>query len=557
MKRYLLLILMTMIFACTNNTSSKQDEGIKIKGNLLSVDGSKFEDSNLRLLFFGEEILDTSITTGSEGNFELNVNGPGLARLVFTAPYYKPNFIEIIIDENTEDLKFDVQMSPYVPDENSKQYVVIGSFNNFNFESGIMLTEESEGVYSGDVPNDSDTLKYQVLGVVNFPVPRSINGTQQDFFEADETGDYRSVIVSDKNSVKIKLDLNEYSTEEKGFNLLSENSDLRNYFLGLQDQEQVFSQMDRSIRQIFPANSPEQEQMIKDYIKNALDSYSNKIKSSSGSVKSSYGLKYLETVSYTQMIGGFDLAEKEIIKDIYSSIPSSSPLWMKATYAVLPTLGLIEDNPIESQVFKNILKDTKLDNVNLELLYFAVEYAYENKLTDFATEYYKTLVSEYPNSQQAAIAQKKYNPNRKVLPGKSIPDFELTSVDSQETYTPETFKGKYVLYDVWATWCGPCVREMPNLHKAYEQFKDKNFTIFSLSIDKRISDIDKFRKGKWKMPWQHTFMPGVWESKLTEIFEVTSVPRPILVGPDGKIISTSPQELRGEQLIRTIGRYVE
>ena len=166
------------------------------------------------------------------------------------------------------------------------------------------------------------------------------------------------------------------------------------------------------------------------------------------------------------------------------------------------------------------------------------------------------LVEKYPNSQQAQQAKKKYNPDRKVMSGKNIPSFELTSIDSDEIFTPDSFKGKYVLYDIWATWCGPCVREMPNLHKAYEMYKDKNFTIFSLSIDKKKEDIDKFRNGRWKMPWEHTFLPGVWESKLTEIFEVSSVPRPILVGPDGKIITVNPNELRGEQLIQTIGKYV-
>lgn len=144
----------------------------------------------------------------------------------------------------------------------------------------------------------------------------------------------------------------------------------------------------------------------------------------------------------------------------------------------------------------------------------------------------------------------------RIMVGKPVPDFEITLLDSMEKVSNKSLKGKFYLLDFWATWCGPCVAEMPKLHNAYQKFKDKNFVMISLSMDHNIESLHKFRQGRWKMPWRHAYMLDEANRKMLEAFEVEFIPKPILVGFDGRIIATE-KSLRGDQLEKTLADFLK
>ena len=170
--------------------------------------------------------------------------------------------------------------------------------------------------------------------------------------------------------------------------------------------------------------------------------------------------------------------------------------------------------------------------------------------TDEATG---ALAVEQPQSNRSAL--KRPDPDRRIMSGKPVPDFEITLLDGKEKVSNKSLKGKFYLLDFWATWCGPCVAEMENLHNAYQKFKDKNFVILSLSVDEKIEDLNKFRANKWKMPWLHAYMLNETNHKMLEAFEVKSIPMPIFVGFDGRIIATG-NNLRGNQLEKTLADFL-
>jgi thiol-disulfide isomerase/thioredoxin len=147
------------------------------------------------------------------------------------------------------------------------------------------------------------------------------------------------------------------------------------------------------------------------------------------------------------------------------------------------------------------------------------------------------------------------DPNLRINKGKPLPDFKLDLVDGSGKISRQDLLGKYWLIDFWATWCGPCMGEMPVLHQAHEKFKGPDFEILSISFDMRPEDVREFRAGNLSMPWVNAFAEGAFESEIAKDFEVGGIPKPILVDPEGTIVEAG-MNLRGESLMAVLARYV-
>jgi len=150
---------------------------------------------------------------------------------------------------------------------------------------------------------------------------------------------------------------------------------------------------------------------------------------------------------------------------------------------------------------------------------------------------------------------------REALPeGKPSPTFENYINYNGGTTSLSDLKGKFVYVDIWATWCGPCKREIPSLKKVEEQFHDKNIEFVSISVDdERRSGTKEKAFESWKAMVKDKELGGIqlfsdnaWQSEFVKNYQVTGIPRFILIDPDGNIISPDAPRPSNPKLVELL-----
>lgn len=244
----------------------------------------------------------------------------------------------------------------------------------------------------------------------------------------------------------------------------------------------------------------------------------------------------------------FDMNDEETFKHSYSYRGLISGIFQRIMYGTqtegvtpfdkgMEKLKTIKSKMIRSELTKNMLYELNLASQDIDKIYKGImAYSIDSTFNKEVTLKYETL--------------------KKLVKGSPSPTFDYENVNGGKT-SLESLKGKFVYIDVWATWCGPCIAEIPALKEVEKQYHGKNIEFVSISIDDK-KDFEKWKKmvADKELKGIQLFADNDWKSEFVKSFAIDGIPRFILIDTDGKIVSADaprPSDEKLKELLSEVG----
>jgi len=550
--------LITLFGSAFSNTTAQGAAPLTIvTGTLLGSGGHPMKLAHARLLQAHDRGTVAETTVDPQGRYALATRITGAFYLDFTGVDHMRTMVPVVLQRSTT-IEVDVYLQRYPYTDSLGQVAAIGDWNRFDPHTGRQLVKQPDGDYTVEVESTADTVAYQLL---NLTPGASINGTDAIRYAYDGRGNYWSVIWTNGGRGTIVLDprLLDRRPSEQRVTFRDRGSSAARLY-------QLVDTLDQWQQRYFDSSKARGVSGRSSFAPVVQDVTARLIRERDPL------LRQILLCSRLQWAYRGAPLDSSLAARILRGVPPSSLVWsfptfgepadMVFAYARLTNAQATPDGAMRDSAavrsglayLDSVVAQHPDLSVQTAALSSAVFLAIGIQHRDQANHYYERLVANYPDAPLVPILKARLAPDRVLRVGATVPDFRLFSLnDSTVVYTREGMLNKVYLLEFWATWCKPCLDDMPYLHQAYDSLHDQGLEILSVSLDGSPSDVTKFRAGKWRMPWLHAFVHGGFHNPEMRQFEVLFLPRTALVDRYGKILAVD-EDLRGEKLMAVVRR---
>lgn len=553
MKTYLLLFC-TIFFIPF--VSSSMAQGV-IKGTVLAHDGQPLERASIQVvtneLSFPRDVI-RQFPVSPDGTFTIDVEPPGLFRLQFSGFYHIPYELPIYLTEqDTVELDVFLGTPSYIKKRKSLAvYLYTYAAGEGSRNAAVLKKKDDAGRFLLHLQGKQDSVYYELKTKLG-----RAHGPSGDRFSIGRRGEYESIIyLNGKRDTTVAIDLT----------LLPDAATEPRFVIHNSPQEtQKFADVYRD----FDVRNRKSEQHQRKLRSEGVPSYDidydwqKDIKALTDQLEAETD-PFKKQVRYLMLMHAGFLDEwlswrpdRQLSQEFIELIPPTSPLhsyWPFLIMAAIDSASQPEERSDEPQ--QDLFELQRASDPYAEFIYAlshlhpdstthrsflsgAINWAFEQKRFEEFEQYYNEYMTTFEGTMWADDMEQQFKPLKRTAPGSKVPEFAFVSMDDpSHTITPDQLLGTSYLISFWATWCGPCITKMEDLHRMYEHYAEDDFEILSVSIDFQEEHATQFRADKWPMPWLNAYVHD-WttDDEVLKMFEVIGIPKTILVDSNGNIIA--------------------
>lgn len=520
---------------------------VVVEGRILGHDDEPMTKAHVEVVRPAEGSVVVGGQADPDGHFALSFEVEGFVLLRLAGVNHEAVELPLVLD-GTDEIRVDARLRTYeyADFDGFDTIPLIGDVNRWSRGRPAQMRRDFGGTWYAEFEWDT-IAAYQLMGIVP---GWSTEGTEAIDYVYDGGGSYRALVQPVDGVLGITFDPAKLVRSDR-----ERRIEIDDAHAGVLEAEPIYARMANRRDRYFQSRArsrpgqPNRFEEVKAEIAAEFPSLvtAAREESDAGLRK----LRFIEVLQVARMIE--EDPDEALLQECLDENPASSPYWSAASEVVGYVVTLTGGYPARTDYLLEIADHHPDPELRKLALVRLSGYASNAGRTEEVGLYVKRLQDEFPGGPWDKYLPP---PESEIEKGKPVPSYHVVSLDdSTSVFTPEAFAGNVVLLDFWATWCQPCVREMPALHAAYEEFHERGLEILSLSLDRRPGPIQPFR-ARWPMPWQHAFLTGGFENPMARAFEVRSIPKPVLVGPDGIIIAVG-RELRGSNLERTLAAALD